>query len=179
MQGVVGVEDRTTRTQPAEDGVSRVGSSQDSALANQIAIALGQQRQEDLSDVQVRVEQGVAHLSGTTRNIAGKALAEQVARTVPGVTSVVNEVMPDSTIRARVEAALAEDPRTALVPIDVIVQSGVVTLLGRVPSIDVEKAAEQIARSTPGVKIVVNQMDMWPELNDTLDARPVAIRMPS
>jgi osmotically-inducible protein OsmY len=43
-------------------------------------------------DVNVRVENGVVTLSGSTRTAAERASAESLARSVPGVTEVVNAI---------------------------------------------------------------------------------------
>ncbi|HKP53951.1 MAG TPA: BON domain-containing protein [Chloroflexia bacterium] len=177
IQGVIGVEDRTER--PRNAGPSgRASSGDDSATGAQITDAFRSPLKEDLSDVRVQVDKGVAHLSGSTRNVAGKALAGQIAGAVPGVRSVVNDIQPDSIVRARVEAALAHDPMTALASIDVIARSGVITLLGRVTSPEVKEAAEQIARSTAGVAAVLNELEVRPPPDDVPAPIPVAIRLP-
>jgi osmotically-inducible protein OsmY/sporulation protein YlmC with PRC-barrel domain len=182
VPGVIAVEDRTSR--PATDDrngrpPSPAPSADDEALAGQLREAFQRQGQEDLSGVSVKVANGVAHLGGTTRTTSGKALAEQLARTVPGVTSVTNEIVPDSVIRARVEAALAEDRRTSSIPIDVISRSGVVTLLGEVPSPKVKEAAEEIARSTPGVVAVINELGLRLVPDESDDLVPAHFQMPS
>ena len=77
------------------------------------------------------------------------------------------------TIAARVSAALAEDPRTALEPIDVSSSGATVTLIGQVRSGEVRAAAEQIARSVPGVAMVVNELEVRPydlEVDPTVPA---------
>jgi osmotically-inducible protein OsmY/sporulation protein YlmC with PRC-barrel domain len=176
IQGVIGVEDHTTRSPGASraNGASVAATDgSDAALTTQITEALQRQTHEDLSDVRVRVDQGTVHLSGTTRNIPGKALADQIVRTVPGVRSVDNALDADTAIRARVEAAMAADPRTALVPIEVICRSGVVTLLGDVPSVEVKDAAEQIARRAAGGKNVISELEVCPVEDKSVPIRPV------
>ena len=171
LQGVVGVEDHTARAQSADGaGGAPAGATagNGNTLAAQISDAFRRQRQEDLSNVRVQVDQGVAHLSGTTPHVAGKALAGQIAQTAPGVKSVVNDSTPDTVVRARVEAALAADARTASVPIDVISVAGVVTLIGKVPSAEVKQAAEQLARATPGVRAVISELEVCPPADDDL-----------
>jgi osmotically-inducible protein OsmY len=175
----MGLEDHIVRTMMAgangRAGGNRPAGDQDSdkAIAARVTEALRRERREDLSDVSVRVDRGVAHLSGTTPGIAGKALAQQVASPTPGVRSVVNGIEADTVVRARVEAALAEDPSMALVPIEVVCRAGVVTLLGEVPSVETREAAEQIARSTPGVVAVINELAVRPRDMEPVNARPL------
>ena len=59
-------------------------------------------------------------------------------------------------------ASAAEDPRTALAPIDVSSSGSTVTLIGQVVSGEVREAAEQIARSVPGVAVVINALEVRP-----------------
>ena len=58
----------------------------------------------------------------------------------------------------RVQDALAEDPRTEDLILDVVDENGIVTLTGTVPSHDARKAAEKIARQQEGVIEVVNDL---------------------
>lgn len=186
---MIGTEDRTTRAQlsPAPsagpNGKTQTTTTQgtrgnDTDIANQLGEALRRQGQEDLSNVRVTVDQGVAHLAGTTPNIAGKALAEYLARSVPSVRSITNDVMPDTTLRARIEAELAENPKTALEPVDVVVRSGVVTLIGRVSSVEAKTAAETVARSAAGSSVVLNELEVCPTEDLAEALRPVWLWKP-
>ena len=115
-----------------------------------------------LKHIQVQVDRGLVSLHGTTPTIADKAKAEQTARSVRGVIAVRNALHANTTLAARVSAALAEDPRTALAPIDVSSSGGTVTLIGQVASGEVREAAEQVARSAPGVVMVINALEVQP-----------------
>lgn len=64
----------------------------------------------------------------------------------------------DSAINAHVEIALVHDPRVAAPEIDVHTYRATVTLDGTVDSAEMKRAAERIARSTPGVRTVVNRL---------------------
>jgi uncharacterized protein with GYD domain len=64
------------------------------------------------------------------------------------------------TLSARIEALLDADPRTAQAHIDVISQGGEVTLSGAVASQRERLAAEEIARSAPGVALVLNEVQV-------------------
>ena len=106
------------------------------------------------------------------------ATAEQIARSVPGVIAVRNALQANTTIAARVSAALAEDPRTALAPIDVSSSGGTVTLIGQVPSGEVRGAAEQIARSVTGVAVVINALEVRPRDMELEPIVPAWLTMP-
>jgi osmotically-inducible protein OsmY len=65
---------------------------------------------------------------------------------------------PASNIIKQVSDALDQDPRTRKSIIDVGYNQGVVVLTGMVKSHAVIQAAEEIARSQPGVISVINEM---------------------
>jgi osmotically-inducible protein OsmY/sporulation protein YlmC with PRC-barrel domain len=132
----------------------------DEEIAAAVADALRREGGDAFKHVEVQVDRGLVSLQGTTPTIADKAKAEQIARSVRGVITVRNNLHANTTLTARVSAALAEDPRTALAPIDVSSSGGTVTLIGEVPSGGVREAAEQIARSVPGVVMVVNALEV-------------------
>jgi osmotically-inducible protein OsmY/sporulation protein YlmC with PRC-barrel domain len=134
----------------------------DDEIAAAVAEALRREAGDALRHVRVQVESGLVSLEGTTSTVADKAKAEQIARSVYGVIAVRNALQANTTIAARVSAALAEDPRTALAPIDVSSSGGAVTLIGQVASGAVREAAEQIARSVPGVVMVINALEVRP-----------------
>ena len=122
----------------------------------------------DLSRVQAEVHDGVVRLSGQVKDVAARRHAEIVARRVEGVIDVENAITTDTGVVARVLSALLEDPRTRLYTIEVTSDHGVVTLSGTVPSEEVKRAAEEIARRQKGVVSVINalkvQADEWEPL---------------
>lgn len=78
----------------------------------------------------------------------------------------------DSAINAHVEIALVRDPQIAAPEIDVQTYQGTVTLVGTVDSAAMKRAAERIARSTPGVRAVINRL----KVADTAAPVPPAAR---
>lgn len=110
--------------------------------------------------VQAQVDRSVAQLSGNVATIADKAAAEALARATPGVIDIENAISADTALFGRITAALADDRRTALIPIDVIVTRGVVTLRGTVPTPAIKEAAEAIARRQTGVVTVINELEV-------------------
>lgn len=63
-----------------------------------------------------------------------------------------------TAVADRVREALADDPRTNHAIIEVTSSQGIVTLSGTVNSVQVSDVAEEIARQTPGVVSVVNEL---------------------
>jgi hypothetical protein len=112
----------------------------------------------DLEDVKTVFEQGLLKLSGVVPDIATKRQAEATARSVRGVVDVENALRTDTAITARVQAALAEDPRTELTEVDVASERGIVTLSGRVDDESVREAVEEVAEEQEGVIDVINDL---------------------
>ncbi len=117
----------------------------------------------DLSHVQAEVKEGIVHLTGQVKDVAERRYAEIVARRVDGVIDVENEITTDTGVVARVTAALLEDPRTRLHTIEVSSDHGIVTLSGTVPTEEVKRAAEEIARRQKGVVTVINELRVQPD----------------
>ena len=65
-----------------------------------------------------------------------------------------------SELAQRVSAALQDDPRTQDAAIDVVDESGMITLTGSVDSDDIHGAAEEITRQQEGVVEVVNELQV-------------------
>lgn len=63
-------------------------------------------------------------------------------------------------LRERVQKALAEDPRTREVAIEVLNENGVITLGGIVPHPNINEAAESIVKDIDGVVSVVNEIQV-------------------
>ncbi len=140
----------------------------DEDIAAEVRDRLAQVSEYDLSRVQAEVHDGVVRLTGQVKDVAARRHAEIVARRVEGVIDVENAITTDTGVVARVLSALLEDPRTRLYTIEVTSDHGVVTLSGTVPSEEVKRAAEEIARRQKGVVSVINalkvQADEWEPL---------------
>ena len=119
--------------------------------------------EHDLSHVTAEVKDGVVYLTGQVKDVESKWYAETLSRSVRGVVDVENALTTDTEVVARVTTALLEDPRTARYAIDVASEHGVVTLSGVVPSEEVKRAAEEIARRQKGVITVINAIEVRPE----------------
>jgi uncharacterized protein YrrD len=118
----------------------------------------------DTGQVNMSLENGVAYLSGVVPDEASKREVEFLAHTTPGVVdvenglSVANDNGAHSNHVMQVGEALAADPRTGDAVIEVINVNGVITLAGTVQDTSVKQAAEEIARSQPGVISVINAL---------------------
>ena len=98
------------------------------------------------------------HLKATkTTPLIATARAMEGMRTAGGLA-----YRAPSTLAARVEAALAADPRTAGAAVDVSAAGGEVTLEGAVRSAQVREAAEAVARAAAGAALVVNELVVNP-----------------
>lgn len=168
--------DRAVELARATEGVQSV-DSQISVPAPQVvlpqnpeeALLTGRVNQRLASDpalagskISPSVAGGVATLTGTVPSDAAKAAAEQAARSVQGVTSVVNNLqvvatqvetnVPDDKIADAVTELLDRQFSDYIVNVDV--KNGVVALSGAVPNRSVILQITNSARQIKGVKAV-------------------------
>ena len=134
----------------------------------------------DAELIDVKVIKGRVILSGTVGSLAEKKRAFGDAW-IAGVKSVEDkelrvdwfkhsdmrrsrtyEPKSDAEIRQAVKDAFAYDPRISRFDPGIEVKNGVITLTGRVDSLQAKKAAEQDARNTRGVWQVKNHLKIWP-----------------
>ena len=156
-------------------------ASTDDMLKDRVAYRLETNTIVRKYDVKVKVEGGVATLSGTVATAAQKAEAEKIAK-VDGVTRVVNAVAVDAdvdkTLGERIKGGFSKTGEkisdgwitTKLnwffvgedllkgSHIDVDTNDNVVTLKGTVGSSAGRARAAELAKATEGVKTVVNQL---------------------
>lgn len=74
-----------------------------------------------------------------------------------------SQTLDDVGISAKVKGNLATDSETSAIKIGVDTSNGIVTLSGVVPTEREKGKAEQVARSTEGVKQVVNNITINPD----------------
>lgn len=136
------------------------GRAEDRALmaAVQRALAHDPRTSAYAHSIGIAAHEGVIELTGSVASEEARAAAAAVAAGVAGVIEVRNALTADTTLRAAVQAALAADDQTASEPIDVMVTGGVVSLAGTVRQPAARAAAEALARSVPGVALVVNEL---------------------
>jgi len=119
----------------------------------------------DFFSMRVEVHDGVVELRGNVRNSTRKWEAEQIARRVPGVLGVRNELIPDDALERQVERVLKHDERLQVQDLRVEALLGLVHLRGRVRAPEQRELAAQITRHETGVQAVNNalQVDSVPD----------------
>lgn len=97
-------------------------------------------------------------------NVSAKKLALERAAAIPGITGIVDRLhvipatpMGDGEIRVHVRDALINE-----LAFDVEVQDRIVTLNGRVPGLPSKRLAGVLAWWVPGVRDVVNGIELDP-----------------
>lgn len=110
--------------------------------------------------IRVEARDGRVILDGVVPSTAMKRMAETLARSIPGVREVQNDLRSDPEIEAELGLRLAADPELSPPQARVLATSvqGDVTLAGWVPSEEARQRAEQIVRSIRGVRNVVNNL---------------------
>ncbi|MCS6964175.1 BON domain-containing protein [Thermoflexus sp.] len=112
--------------------------------------------------IRVDARDGRVILEGVVPSTAMKRMAEILARSIPGVREVQNDLVADPEIEAELGLRLAADPELSSPQARVLATSvqGDVTLAGWVPNEAARQRAEQIARSIRGVRNVVNNLQV-------------------
>jgi osmotically-inducible protein OsmY len=116
----------------------------------------------DLKGITLRVLDGVLYIDG---NISSKLRSDMVtdqAMGVQGLLEIKNRLVADDVLQADLARALGDDPRTRDLPIGVYPRLGVVRLSGAVHNNSQKAAAEEIVRSFPGVRSVINGLVVDP-----------------
>ena len=123
----------------------------------------------DASDVAVTVKDGVVTLAGFVRNSTEQSAAERTSKRVIGVKAVVNDlqVKPSSERLDREIAQDAVDALSRALPtvspgVKVTVRDGSISLEGEVPWDFQRQLAEKAVREVPGVKDVLNIIEVEP-----------------
>jgi len=119
----------------------------------------------DVSDLEIRVRQGIAYVKGFTANLKQKRLAGEIANKVDGIRDVVNmlrimplPVMDDDSLRKHIRRTLSRNPRIKDAKISVEVVSGRVYLSGFVKTAGEKRLAENEIWATPGIRNITNKI---------------------
>jgi hyperosmotically inducible periplasmic protein len=145
------------------------------------AALLNNIKKPDFKDVQVNVQNGVVDLKGTVKDFATKEELERRAQRIKNVAAVRNEVqvagagdVPDQQLQGKIAGSIAYDrvgyrgtsPRiqdvTPFNAIGVNVNNAVVTLSGTAYDPVSADSALAIASRTPGVRDVINNIEVAP-----------------
>lgn len=126
--------------------------------------------------INVDVEKGVAHLSGSVDSSIERDLAVEIARSIDGIKEVKEDLtiepetqpkkgknefaqgVEDATITAKVKYRLMLNKNISSYDIDVDTEDGVVTLNGKVDSDAKKDLAVKLAENTKSVKKVNNNL---------------------
>ena len=144
----------------------------DTTIATRTKTALLADSTTDGLNIDVEVDRDKVQLNGFVDSQAQVDRAGEIARSVPGVATVNNnlkvsagtrrtgEYIDDKVLSASVKAALADDPLAPASEIDVEVNRGVVSLGGYVDSKAERSAATAVAESVKGVQKVINNLSV-------------------
>jgi len=143
--------------------------------ASQISRKLRHAFDDDAKGIEVRVEGSTATLTGTVTSRSTQELAEEVAKSVPGVTSVDNRIQGpsakglgkvrdeavDAMLELEVKGALVRDAGTAVAgTLTVEAADGVVSLRGTVHEDSVRSRALESAGRVEGVRKVIDLVEI-------------------
>ncbi|HDS1733563.1 BON domain-containing protein [Pseudomonas sp. BP8] len=151
----------------------------DARLEGALQTALSLNRVLNPFRIEVDVEGQQARLSGEVESQVERQLAEHVALATRGIDQVDNQLqinpelverplelrayaqrLEDATLAAIVRARLLWSQVTEKAPIEVESRDGVVTLRGRVDSVEAKELAGVLARTTDGIHLVNNLVSL-------------------
>jgi hyperosmotically inducible periplasmic protein len=146
-------------------------SSGSNDTGNRVDQALKQANVKNV-DVDWDKNANVVHLKGKVDSPDDRAKAEQVATDVVGTSGkVMNELtvtgMDDKTadnadglIKSRLNDSIKADSQLSDQTIDLNVNNGMVTLTGEVQTVAQKEKAGEMAKATPGVRDVANEISV-------------------
>ncbi|CAM5311326.1 BON domain-containing protein [Thauera mechernichensis] len=100
--------------------------------------------------------------TAVSRALSGLLAFTAVGCAVTRDQSTVGEYVDDATVTARVKARFADDPTVSALAISVETLRGTVQLSGFAKSSTERNRAAEIARGTPGVRTVKNDIAIRP-----------------
>jgi len=130
------------------------------------------------AEIGVIVRDGIVTLTGSVESYAKKRAAEHAAKTVLGVLAVVEQIevkfgkhgkIDDHEIARGIIAAMELHKVISEMPILVKVEAGWVNLEGEVKSYACKEAAQKSVETVPGVKNLVNNIQVKSETTDTVE----------
>ncbi len=118
------------------------------------------------NNIDVETNNGIVTLSGWVANLFSKERSAELARTIKGVRSVINDIAvkpnprTDEDIAKEVKDALTFDPATEAYEINVTVDNGMVTLTGTVDSRQEKKLTKEVVKGVKGIKAIKNNIEV-------------------
>lgn len=142
----------------------------DTSIATKIKAKLAADPEVNPFNVSTDVNEGVVRLSGKVEDPEARVQAERLARNTEGVVRVINDIelgsasigerVDDAGLTMKIKTKLAADPEINPFNINVAVEDGKVTLMGRVVDERHKKLVEDLVRNTGGVREVVNLLEV-------------------
>jgi len=162
----------TTTPAPAADSQSGGMGVKDSWITSKTKMKLVADKRSKAREIKVETQGGVVTLRGKVASPDERAAAEEITKGVDGVKSVRNtlEIVPemkrkaadakDDEITKSIRDRMAADEQFKSTTIRVRADNGMVTLMGTVPTVKVKDRAAELARKTPGVRAVRNELQL-------------------
>lgn len=123
----------------------------------------------DARSISIVTQNGTVTLTGTLENSYAKELCSELVSTIVGVLDIANKIVvrpsqrrSDAEILEDITSRYGKNPLVPAAQISVTVKDGVVTLTGVVDSFVQVEQAESVARFTPGVIDVSNNLYVRP-----------------
>lgn len=142
----------------------------DAVITAKVKTELINEKTVKARNIDVDTVAGVVVLSGYVDSQREADRAGLLAKSVPGVARVENELLvgsrtmgqgfDDKVLGGRIKARLMEEPGIRSFNIDVDVYSGTVNVTGTVPSQEQKKKVLNLIRSIEGVKGVVDNLQV-------------------
>jgi osmotically-inducible protein OsmY len=118
----------------------------------------------DVSQAEIRVDEGVVTLKGVINSLRKKDRLKNILQKVPGVDLVINKLDIVTSLDMR-DVGIAREVRKAIDTISELdsemvtigVKNGEVTLIGKVPTMDVFYNAQYLSKMVEGVMVVKNE----------------------
>jgi osmotically-inducible protein OsmY len=161
----------TTPAPAAEPQGGGIGVK-DSWVTSKTKMKLVADKRTKARQIKVETQSGVVTLRGKVASAEERAAAEEITKGVDGVTSVRNtlEIVPDMKRKAAdtkddeiaksIRDRMAADEQLKSTSIRVRADNGMVTLMGTVPTVKIKDRAAELARKTPGVRAVRNELQL-------------------
>lgn len=151
---------------------------EDQAIAHDVREALWRcdpLRGLGLDTLQIDVRGGVVYLSGNIASRSHRMLARRQAQAVRGVLEVQDSLITDDDLVAQAGRALAQDPRTKELRVELLAYLGTIQVSGTVQHASQRDAVEEVMLGVPGVRAVVDWLAApgdEPALPSEADLRP-------
>jgi len=139
-------------------------NSHDEAIVGQVTAALAESPDVHSTEIRVHAASRWVRLTGVVATLKERHVAEEIARRVPGVVGVENDlsISSDKSITDQQIEQIISDCYAAagLSEVGVKVDAGTAVLMGIVPTLAKKKLAVDVARSIKGVREVISQLEI-------------------